>query len=142
MGGRGKRTQGPISLQDRQRRREGKAKAEPSWRFWGLEVQGGNRETLRAADPLAQAHNGAPGIDGVTCEDIEASGGEAVLEHLRDERVARPYQPLRVRRKELPKAGGTKVRVLGMPTIRDRVVPGALKLILEPIVEADLPPGS
>ena len=94
-------------------------------------------ETLRAAYGMAKANNGAPGIDGVTFEDIEASGVEPFLEHIRDALVARTYQPMRVRRKEIPKDGGTKVRVLGIPTIRDRVVPGALKLILEPIFEAD-----
>jgi RNA-directed DNA polymerase len=78
----------------------------------------------------------------VTFEDIEASGGEPLLEQLRDERVARTYHPRRVRRKAIPQDGGTQVRVLGMPTIRDRVVQGALKLILEPVCEADVQPGS
>ncbi len=78
----------------------------------------------------------------MTFEDIEASGVEPFLEHIRDALVTRTYQPMRVRRKEIPKDGGTKVRVLGIPTIRDRVVQGALKLILEPIFEADFQPGS
>jgi len=91
---------------------------------------------------MAKANNGAPGVDGVTFEDIEASGVQPFLEQIRDELVARTYQPMRVRRKEIPKDGGTKVRVLGIPTIRDRVVQGALKLILEPIFEADFQPGS
>ena len=102
----------------------------------------GNMETLREAYHLAKANNGAPGIDGVTVEEIEASGVEAFLEHRRYELVARTYQPMRVRRKEIPKEGGTKVRVLGIPTIRDRVVQGALKLILAPICAADVQPGS
>jgi len=100
------------------------------------------RETLRAAYQVAKANNGAPGRDGVAFEDIEASGVEPFLEHLRDALVTRTYQPMRVRRKAIPKDGGTKVRVLGMPTIRDRVVQGALKLILEPIFEADFQPGA
>ena len=99
-------------------------------------------ETLREAYRVAKANNGAPGIDGVRFEDLEASGVEAFLEQIRDELVARTYQPMRVRRKDIPKDGGTKVRVLGMPTIGDRVVQGALKLILEPIFEADFPSGS
>jgi RNA-directed DNA polymerase len=132
----------PMSLQDLQRRIYVKAKAEPSWRFWGLYVHVCKMETLREAYRLAKANNGAPGIDGVTFEDIEASGVEPFLEHIRDELVARTYQPMRVRRKAIPKDGGTKVRVLGIPTIRDRVVQGALKLILEPIFEADFQPGS
>jgi RNA-directed DNA polymerase len=135
-------TKAPMSLQDLQRRIYGQAKAEPSWRFWGLYVHVCKRETLRAAYQVAKANNGAPGIDGVTFEDIEASGVEPFLEQIRDELVTRTYQPMRVRRKAIPKDGGTKVRVLGIPTIRDRVVQGALKLILEPIFEADFQPGS
>jgi RNA-directed DNA polymerase len=135
-------TTAPISLQDLQRRIYVKAKAEPSWRFWGLYVHVCKMETLREAYRMAKANNGAPGIDGVTFEDIEASGVEPFLEQIRDELVARTYQPMRVRRKAIPKDGGTKVRVLGIPTIRDRVVQGALKLILEPVFEADFQPGS
>ena len=135
-------TKTPMSLQDLQRRIYEKAKAEPAWRFWGLYVHMCKMETLREAYRVAKANNGAPGIDGVTFEDIEASGVEPFLEHLRDELVARTYQPMRVRRKAIPKDGGTKVRVLGIPTIRDRVVQGALQLILEPIFEADFQPGS
>ena len=119
-----------------------KAKAEPSWRFWGLYVHICPSETLQEASRMAKANNGAPGIDGVTLEDIEASGVQPLLEQRRDERVARTYQPMRVRRKAIPKDGGTKVRVLGMPTMRDRVVQGALQLILEPIFAADVQPGS
>ena len=132
----------PISLQDLRRRIYVKAKAEPSWRFWGLYVHVCKMETLREAYRVAKANNGAPGIDGVTFEAIEASGVEAFLEQIRDELVTRTYRPMRVRQKEIPKDGGTKVRVLSIPTIRDRVVQGALKLILEPIFEADFQPGS
>jgi RNA-directed DNA polymerase len=67
---------------------------------------------------------------------------EAFLEGIRAELVSRRYRPMRNRRKEIPKDGGRKVRVLGIPSIRDRVVQGALKLILEPIFEADFQPGS
>jgi RNA-directed DNA polymerase len=130
------------SLQDLQRRIYDKAKAEPTWRFWGLYVHVCTMETLREAYRVAKANNGAPGIDGVTFEDIEASGVEGVLEQIRNELVARTYQPMQVRRKAIPKAGGTKVRVLSIPTIRDRGVQGALKLILEPVFEADFQPGS
>lgn len=108
-------TTAPMSLQDLQRRIYLKAKAEPSWRFWGLYVHVCKMETLREAYRMAKANNGAPGIDGVTFEDIEVSGVEPFLEHLRDELVARTYQPMRMRRQEIPKDGGTKVRVLGIP---------------------------
>ena len=77
----------------------------------------------------------------MTFEAIEEGGVESFLEQIRDELVSRRYRPMRNRRKEIPKDGG-KVRVLGIPSIRDRVVQGALKLILEPIFEADFQPGS
>jgi RNA-directed DNA polymerase len=132
----------PISLQDLRRRIYAKAKAEPSWRFWGLYVHICKRETLREAYRLAKANNGAPGSDGVTFEAIEASGVDAFLAQIQDDLVTHTYQPMRLRQKAIPKDGGTKVRVLSIPTIRDRVVQGALKLILEPIFEADFQPGS
>ena len=89
---------------------------------------------------MAKKNDGAPGIDGVTFAAIEAQGVEALLEQIRDELVERSYQPLPARRQEIPKDG--EVRVLSIPAIRDRVVQGALKLILEPIFEADFQPGS
>jgi RNA-directed DNA polymerase len=134
-------TKASIDLQDLRRRIYVKAKAEPSWRFWGLYVHVCKMETLREAYALARKNNGAPGIDGVTFEVIEAQGVEAFLERIRDELIGRAYVPLRSRRQEIPKDGG-KVRVLSIPAIRDRVVQGALKLILEPIFEADFQPGS
>jgi RNA-directed DNA polymerase len=99
------------------------------------------RETLREAYRLAKRNNGAPGIDGVTFEAIEAEGVEGFLDQLREELVQRSYRPLRARKVEIPKEGG-KVRQLSIPSIRDRVVQGALKLILEPIFEADFQGGS
>jgi RNA-directed DNA polymerase len=134
-------TTAPISLQDLQRRLYVKAKAEKDWRFWGLYVHVVKLETLHAAYKIAKENNGAPGIDGVTLEAIEAAGVEPFLARLRDALVTRTYWPLRNRRVEIPKGGG-KVRVLGIPAIRDRVVQGALKLILEPIFEADFHDGS
>ena len=131
----------PISLQDLRQRLYVKAKAEKDWRFWGLYVHVVRLETLRAAYKVAKQNNGAPGVDGVTVEAIEAAGVEQFLVTLRDELVARTYRPLRNRRVEIPKDGG-KVRVLGIPALRDRVVQGALKLILEPIFEADFCDGS
>ncbi len=129
------------NLQDLRRRIYVKAKAEPSWRFWGLYVHVCKMETLREAYRLAKKNKGAPGIDGVRFEAIEESGVEEFLEQIRDELTSRKYQPQRVRKQEIPKDGG-KARVLSIPTIRDRVVQGALKLILEPIFEADFQEGS
>src|SRR5262250_3160448 len=142
MGGRGAMTKTPISLQDLRRRIYAKAKAEPSWRFWGLYVHVCKLDTLREAYRLAKENNGAPGIDGVTFEAIEAEGVEIFLQQLQDELVTRTYRPMRLRHKAIPKEGGTKVRVLSIPTIRDRVVQGAFKRSLEPIFEADFQPGS
>src|SRR5713226_108370 len=140
-GGRGAMTTAPISLQDLQRRLYVKAKAEKDWRFWGLYVHVSKLETLRAAYAVAKQNDGAPGIDGVTFEAIEAAGAEPFLAQLRDELVSRTYRPLRNRRVEISKSEG-KVRVLGIPPIRDRVVQGALKHILEPIFDADSHDGS
>jgi RNA-directed DNA polymerase len=134
-------TKASIDLQDLRRRIYVKAKAEPSWRFWGLYVHVCKIETLREAYELAKTNDGAPGSDGVTFAAIEAQGVETLLKQLRDELIGRTYTPLPARRQEIPKDGG-KVRVLSIPAIRDRVVQGALKLILEPIFEADFQPGS
>ena len=131
----------PISLQDLRRRLYIKAKTEPTWRFWGLYVHVCKQETLREAYRLARAKDGAPGIDGVTFAAVEAEGVEGFLDQLRKELVERTYRPQRARQVEIPK-DGNKVRVLSIPSIRDRVVQGALKLILEPIFEAEFQPGS
>ena len=135
-------TKALSSLQDLQRRIYTKAKAEPSWRFWGLYVHICKKDTLYEAYRLAKANNGAPGSDGVTFEAIETNGVDVFLQQIQDDLVNYTYQPMRVRRKAIPKDGGTKVRILSIPTIRDRIVQGALKLILEPIFEADFQPGS
>jgi RNA-directed DNA polymerase len=134
-------TKAPINLQDLRRSLYVQAKAEPAWRFWGLYVHVCKMETLREAYALAENNDGAPGSDGVTFAAIEAQGVEGFLEWIRDELVQHTYVPLPARRQEIPKDGG-KVRVLSIPAIRDRVVQGALKLILEPIFEADFQPGS
>jgi RNA-directed DNA polymerase len=99
-------------------------------------------ETLQEAYQMAKSNDGAPGIDGVTFDAIEESGAASFLRQIRDELVTNTYRPMRARKKEIPKDGGTKVRVLSIPAIRDRVVQGALKLILEPIFEADFQAGS
>ena len=130
-----------ISLQELRRKIYLKAKSEKTWRFWGLYVHLCKMETLKEAYRLAKRNNGAPGIDGVTFEAIEEAGLEAFLLGIRDELVSSTYYPMPNRRKEIPKGKG-KVRVLGIPTVKDRVVQGAAKLILEPIFEADFKDGS
>ena len=142
MGGRGGVIKPSVSLQELRKRMYVKAKADKSWRFWGLYVHVCKMETLQEAYAVAKKNNGAPGIDGVTFEAIDGAGVESFLQGIRDELVCGTYRPTRVRRKEIPKDGGRKVRVLSIPTIRDRVVQGALKLILEPIFEADFHEGS
>jgi RNA-directed DNA polymerase len=129
-------------LQDLRESLYDKAKAEPTWRFWGLYVHVCKMEILQEAYEMAKKNNGAPGIDGVTFEAIEEGGRERFLQQIKDELNTNTYRPMRVRKKEIPKDGGTKVRILSIPAIRDRVVQGALKLILEPIFEADFQPGS
>ena len=139
--GKDEMTKASIDLQDLRPRLYLKAKADTSWRFWGLYVHVCKMETLREAYALAKENDGAPGIDGVTFEAIEEQGVDAFLKQIRDELVQHTYEPLPARRQEIPKDGG-KVRVLSIPAIRDRVVQGSLKLILEPIFEADFQPGS
>src|SRR5258706_12565345 len=134
-------TKASVNLQDLRRRIYLKAKAEKSWRFWGLYVHVCKMETLREAYTLAKQNDGAPGVDGVTFEAIETQGVDGFLEQIRDELNQRNYVPLPARKQEIPKDGG-KVRVLSIAAIRDRVVQGALKLILELILEADFQPGS
>jgi len=106
----------PISLQDLRRSLYVKAKAEPTWRFWGLYVHICKMETLREAYQMAKKNDGASGIDGLSFEDIEESGREEFLKQIQDELVQRKYRPMRVRRKEIPK-DGNKVRVLSIPTV-------------------------
>jgi RNA-directed DNA polymerase len=142
MGGKGEMTKTPSNLQDLRRKIYVKAKTEASWRFWGLYVHVCKMETLQAAYQMAKENRGAPGGDGETFDSIEATGLTGFLVQIQDELIQRTYVPRPARRKEIPKDGGKKVRILSIPSIRDRVVQGALKLILEPIFEADFQPGS
>ena len=113
-----------------------KAKAEPLCRFYMLYDKICREDILHHTFRLARANAGAAGIDGVTFEQIEASGLEAWLAGLREELVSKTYRPDPVRRVTIPKPGGGE-RPLGIPTIRDRVVQTAAKIVLEPIFEAD-----
>lgn len=139
--GNGEMIKEPIRLQDLRRTLYIKAKAEPEWRFWGLYVHVCKLETLREAYDMAKSNKGAPGIDGVTFETIEASGVDQFLENICRELKSKTYLPKKKKIVEIPKGQG-KTRKLSIPTIKDRVVEGALKLILEPIFEADFQPGS
>jgi len=130
-----------ISLQDLRRKIYLKAKSDKTSRFWGLYVHVCKMETLHESYRMAKRNNGAPGIDGVTFKIVDEGGLEDFLKQIRTELISGTYKPSRNRRKEIPK-GNDKVRVLGIPSIKDRVVQGALKLILEAIFEADFQEGS
>ena len=134
-------TKAPVELQDLRRRIYRKAKSEKTHRFWGMYVHICRMDTLEEAYRIAKRNAGAPGIDGQTFADIELAGRTQFLAEIRDELLTDRYQPQQNRRVEIPKGAG-KVRTLQIPCIRDRVVQGALKFILEGIFEADFCPNS
>src|ERR1700761_4304574 len=129
----------PISIRTLQRKLYRKAKAEPAFRFYLLYDKIYREDILRHAYALARANAGAPGTDGMTFAAVEASGLEKWLAGLREGLVSKASRPDPVRRVSIPKPDGGE-RPLGIPTIRDRVVQTAAKLVLEPIFEADLEP--
>jgi RNA-directed DNA polymerase len=131
--------QTPERIRTLQRKLYLKAKAEPAFRFYLLYDKIHRADILSHAYALACSNGGAPGVDGITFEKIETDGLEGWLAGLRDDLVAKTYKPQPVRRVLIPKPGGGE-RPLGIPTIRDRVVQTAAKLVLEPIFEADLDP--
>jgi RNA-directed DNA polymerase len=126
----------PEKIRSLQRKLYCKAKAEPAFRFYILYDKICREDVLGHAYALARANAGAPGVDGVTFAQIEASGVEAWLAGLREDLVAKTYRPDAVRRVMIPKPGGGE-RPLGIPTIRDRVIQTAAKIVLEPVFEAD-----
>jgi len=129
------------NLQELRRRIYRKAKSEKTHRFWGLFVHITNIETLEEAYRIAKGNGGAPGIDGQSFSDIESAGRAAFLAAVREDLVTGRYEPMPNRPVKIPKGNG-KFRTLQIPCIRDRVVQGALKLILEAIFEADFCPNS
>jgi RNA-directed DNA polymerase len=129
-------TKAPISLQDLRRRIYRKAKSDKTHRFWGLFVHITKVETLEEAYRIAKSNGGAAGVDGQKFSDIESAGRSAFLGSVREDLITDRYKPMPNRRVEIPKGNG-KVRTLQIPCIRDRVVQGALKLILEAVFEAD-----
>jgi RNA-directed DNA polymerase len=117
-----------------------KAKQEPAYRFYLLYDKVYRADILAHAYALNKQKGGAPGVDGVTFEDIEAAGLERWLAAVEEALRTEAYRAQPVRRVRIPKPGGTGERPLGIPVIRDRVVQTAALLILQPIFEADLEP--
>src|SRR5215467_14407767 len=126
----------PDKIRSLQRKLYCKAKAEPAFRFYVLYDKICREDILQHAYRMARANAGAPGVDGVSFKQIEKRGLEAWLAGLREELVSKTYRPDPVRRVMIPKNGGGE-RALGIPTIRDRVIQTAAKIVLEPIFEAD-----
>jgi RNA-directed DNA polymerase len=129
----------PVKIRMLQKKLYQKAKEEPSYRFYLLYDKIYREDILAHAYALVKSNQGAPGVDGQTFCAIETSGLEEWLSGIRKDLRARTYQPQAVRRVMIPKPGGGE-RPLGIPTIRDRVVQTAAKLLLEPIFEADFDP--
>jgi RNA-directed DNA polymerase len=127
----------PEQIRSLQRKLYCKAKAEPVFRFYVLYDKICREDILRHAYGLARANAGAQGVDGVSFAQIEEQGLEAWLAGLREDLVAKTYRADPVRRVMIPKPNGGGERALGIPTIRDRVIQTAAKLVLEPIFEAD-----
>jgi RNA-directed DNA polymerase len=134
-------TKTPSDLQDLRRRIYRKAKSDKTHRFWGIFVHVTKMSTLEEAYRVAKGNKGAPGIDGQSFETIESAGVPEFLAAIREELLTGRYEPRPNRRVDIPKENG-KVRTLQIPCICDRVVQGALKLILEAIFEADFCPNS
>jgi RNA-directed DNA polymerase len=132
-----------IGVQELRTRIGATAKADPKHRFWGLYTHVWKLDVLREAYRLAKANNGAPGVDGVTFKQIETEGDglDEYLEILSQQLQEKVYRPLPSRNVNIPKADG-KLRGLKIPAIRDRIVQGAVRLLLEPIFEQDFQPGS
>src|SRR5919197_2699138 len=131
----------PEKIRSLQKKLYLKAKAEPNFRFYLLYDKVWREDILQHAYEVARANGGAPGVDGVTFAMIEAAGLEEWLSGIGKALRDRTYRPDPVRRVMIPKPNGGE-RPLGIPTIRDRVVQTAVKLVIEPIFEADFEPNA
>jgi len=131
----------PEKIRSLQRKLYGKAKAEPHYRFYRLYDKVWREDILAHAYALARANGGAPGVDGITFDQVEAAGRQDWLARLGEALRTKTYRSQPVRRVMIPKPDGGE-RALGIPTIWDRVAQSAVKLVLEPIFEADMDPAA
>ena len=131
----------PEKIRTFQRKLYLAAKQKPTQRFHALYDKVHRSDMLNHAYALCRANGGAPGVDGMTFEMIESGGREDWLKRMQEELRTKTYEPQAVRRVMIPKPGGGE-RPLGIPTIRDRVVQMAAKLVMEPIFEADFDEGA
>ena len=129
----------PEKIRTLQRKLYRKAKEEPDYRFYLLYDKIYREDILNHAYELVKYNRGAAGVDGQTFTGIESQGLGKWLAEVREELRTKRYEPQPVRRVKIPKPGGGE-RPLGIPTLRDRVVQTAAKLVLEPIFEADMEP--
>ena len=133
--------QTPDKIRTFQRKLYFKAKSEPDFRFYLLYDKIYRTGILYHAYRMVKANGGSAGVDNVTFKDVESGGVDEWLSGIRDELRTKAYRPQPVLRVMIPKPGGGQ-RPLGIPTIRDRVIQTAAKLVLEPIFEADMEPNS
>src|SRR5256886_1500305 len=131
----------PSKIRELQIKLYRKAKNEPGYRFYLLYDKMYREDILAHAYELARSNKGAPGVDGESFEGIESKGLGKWLSGIREELRSKTYQPQPVRRVMIPKPGGGE-RPLGIPSIKDRVVQTAAKIVLEPIFEADMEPSA